>query len=115
MRPKLDNDVPRFVEQSHGQFAGWLGEVHQSAHIDADPSRADYRVADFRPPRRYLRGATRRAAGTLLDDVEERLRREGDNPTREVMERHYRRAFDLLDASVGGGAFSTRERTGRTS
>ena len=27
MRPKLENEVPRFVEQSHGQFAGWLGQA----------------------------------------------------------------------------------------
>ena len=25
MRPKLEGDVPRFVEQSQGQFGGWLG------------------------------------------------------------------------------------------
>ena len=27
LRPKLPNDVPRFVEESHGQFAGWLGQA----------------------------------------------------------------------------------------
>ena len=26
MRPTVPGDVPRFVEQSHGQFAGWLGK-----------------------------------------------------------------------------------------
>ena len=47
MRPKLENDVPRFVEQSQGQFAGWLGAQYDPMTIDADPSRADYRVADL--------------------------------------------------------------------
>lgn len=47
MRPKLDNDVPRFVESSQGQFAGWLGGVYDPLTIDADPSRQDYRVGDF--------------------------------------------------------------------
>ena len=34
MRPKLENDVPRFVEQSHGQFAGWLGPTWDPLTID---------------------------------------------------------------------------------
>ena len=47
MRPELENDVPRFVEQSQGQFAGWLGSVFDPLTIDHDPSRDDYRVADL--------------------------------------------------------------------
>lgn len=47
MRPKLENDVPRFVEQSHGQTAGWLGQAFDPMAIDADPSRDDYRVGNF--------------------------------------------------------------------
>src|SRR6266540_2683228 len=49
MRPKLENSVPRFVEQSQGQFAGWLGPLHDPMTIDADPSRPDYKVADLSP------------------------------------------------------------------
>lgn len=104
MRPKLDNDVPRFVEQSHGQFAGWLGEAYNPLTIDADPSGPDYRVADFdRQAEITARRLTERQS--LLDNFDRRLRRQGDNPARDGMDRHYRRAFDLLDASVGGGAF----------
>jgi uncharacterized protein (DUF1501 family) len=47
MRPKLENDVPRFVEQSQGQFAGWLGPMFDPLTIDHDPSRADYRVGEL--------------------------------------------------------------------
>ena len=50
MRPKLENDVPRFVEESHGQTAGWLGQSFDPLMIDADPSRGDYRVGDFSLP-----------------------------------------------------------------
>ena len=50
MRPKLENDVPRFVEESHGQTAGWLGQSFDPLIIDADPSRSDYRVGDFSLP-----------------------------------------------------------------
>jgi hypothetical protein len=44
MRPKLENDVPRFVEQSQGTFAGWLGSLYDPMIIDQDPSRPNYRV-----------------------------------------------------------------------
>src|SRR5687768_192553 len=27
-RPKLENDVPRFVEESQGQWGGWMGPMH---------------------------------------------------------------------------------------
>jgi hypothetical protein len=47
MRPKLENDVPRFVEQSQGQFAGWLGPIYDPLTIDGDPEPADYRVGEL--------------------------------------------------------------------
>ncbi len=49
MRPIVPGDVPRFVEQSHGQFAGWLGPQHGPLVIDADPNAPGYRVGDFAP------------------------------------------------------------------
>ena len=57
MRPKLQNDVPRFVEESHGQTAGWLGRNFDPLLIDADPNRPDYRVGDFALPAENLRPA----------------------------------------------------------
>ena len=47
MRPKVPGDVPRFVEQSQGQFAGWLGPVFDPLTIDQDPSTRDYQVAEL--------------------------------------------------------------------
>lgn len=47
MRPKLENDVPRFVEQSQGQFAGWLGPLYDPMTIDSDPSKPGYRVGEL--------------------------------------------------------------------
>jgi hypothetical protein len=49
-KPQVENDVPRFVEQSHGQFAGWLGQAYNPLSIDADPSSPDYHVGDFALP-----------------------------------------------------------------
>src|SRR5258707_1286515 len=37
MRPKMPGDVPRFVEESHGQFGGWLGPTWDPLTIDARP------------------------------------------------------------------------------
>src|SRR5687768_1587922 len=46
-RPKLENDVPRFVEESQGQFGGWLGPVYDPLTIDADPSKPEYRIGEL--------------------------------------------------------------------
>lgn len=118
MRPKLDNDVPRFVEESHGQFAGWLGPVWDPLTIDANPAGKNYRVGDFdkldgvNSPRlasrqSLLSGMDR---GSLRSDRDQKFR---------VMSEHYSRAFDLLDSANAQGAFDltqespeTRERFG---
>jgi hypothetical protein len=47
MMPKVPDSAPRFVEQSHGQGAGWLGLPYEPLRIDADPSEPGYHVADF--------------------------------------------------------------------
>ena len=114
MRPKLENDVPRFVEQSHGQFAGWLGQAFDPLTIDADPSRAGYRVGDFELPVGVstARLDQRRA---LLEGLNARQRIGAEqstaaNPAFASMDHHYRKAFELLASSSGGDAFDlTRE------
>ncbi len=103
MRPKLENDVPRFVEQSHGQFAGWLGETYDPLTIDADPSRDDYRVGDFE--------LLTEVPSTRLDDRHALLTAldEGAAATQSlpavVMDTHYQRAFELLNSAIGADAF----------
>ncbi|MCA9009020.1 MAG: DUF1501 domain-containing protein [Planctomycetaceae bacterium] len=73
MRPKLENDVPNFVEQSHGQFAGWLGPTRDPLTIDADPSRGDYRVGEIEPLPEVPEGRMHRRR-SLLDSLEEKLK-----------------------------------------
>jgi hypothetical protein len=103
MRPKLENDVPRFVEQSQGQFAGWLGPVYDPLTIDHDPSRADYRVAETTlmegvSPRRFAR---RRE---LLDEIDRAVREA--SPALEAQHTSRQRAFDLLTSAADQrGAF----------
>ncbi|HEY4309813.1 MAG TPA: DUF1501 domain-containing protein [Pirellulales bacterium] len=105
MRPKLENEVPRFVEQSHGQFAGWLGQTYDPLTIDADPSRAGYRVGDFElPPEISVSRFDERRR--LLGELNQTLRRrlESDEALG-VQDGHYRKAFELLDSTTGGDAF----------
>ena len=39
MMPAVPNGAPRFVEQSHGQGAGFLGRQHEPLVLHADPAR----------------------------------------------------------------------------
>lgn len=118
MRPKLENDVPRFVEQSHGQFAGWLGPTYDPLTIDADPSRDDYRVGDFE--------LLTDVPSTRLDERQALLTALDEGPAVSssqpalVMDNHYARAFDLLNSAIGADAFDVsrepddmRDRYGR--
>src|SRR5207244_8504739 len=47
MMPVVPNGAPRFVEQTHGQGAGWLGPIYNPMRIDADASLPDYRVGEL--------------------------------------------------------------------
>jgi hypothetical protein len=94
MRPKLPGDVPRFVEESRGQWAGWLGQSFDPLTIDEDPSKPEYRVGEFALP-----------AGMSLARLEDRRRLLSDLEARRLagqsMHRHYERAFDILGAAAG--------------
>ncbi|HUG90575.1 MAG TPA: DUF1501 domain-containing protein [Planctomycetaceae bacterium] len=104
MRPKLENDVPRFVEQSHGQFAGWLGQRFDPLTIDSDPAREGYRVGDFLP-QPELSASRLDDRQRLLSEIDGQRRRIDAHAGLGAMDAHYRRAFELLDSAVGPGAF----------
>jgi hypothetical protein len=109
MRPKLENTVPRFVEQSHGQFAGWLGPAWDPLTIDSDPAKPDYRVGEMHLLNGLndLRMDRRRS---LLGQLERKLRALDESDSVTAMNQHYSRAFDLLASAVGREAFDlTRE------
>jgi hypothetical protein len=110
MRPKpfQENDVPRFVEQSHGQFAGWLGQSAGPLTIDADPSHAGYRVGDFLlPPEVNASRLDNRRA--LLAGVNRQLEAQAANFSLATMDDYYRRAFELLSSAAGGSAFDLEQ------
>jgi hypothetical protein len=104
LRPKLKNDVPRFVEQCHGQSAGWLGPALDPLSIDANPAEPEYRVGDFHlPPELSVARLDSRRA--LLRDLNAQLRWRGSDAALATMDRHVQRAFDLLNSATGIGAF----------
>ena len=102
-RPKLENDVPRFVEESQGQFGGWMGPGYDPLIIDHDPSRADYRVADLV----LSEGLSKERLDQrreLLAAVEGRIP-PGD-PLAAAHGKNLQRAYDLLTAAADArGAF----------
>jgi hypothetical protein len=119
MRPIVPGDVPRFVEQSRGQFAGWLGQGHDPLTIDDDPNAADYRVGDFTLPPEITTGrfTDRRA---LLGELDSQVRGLGRAAAHDAMDSHYRRAYEMLGSAAGGSAFDltqepdeVRDRYGR--
>jgi uncharacterized protein (DUF1501 family) len=103
MMPKVPDGAPRFVEESHGQGAGWLGLPYEPMRIDADASEPGYHVADVAlhadVPRER---ADRRRA--LLRDLD-RQARALDRLQREGLDAHYERAFALLSSPRVASAF----------
>jgi hypothetical protein len=109
LMPAVPNGAPRFVEESHGQDAGWLGPLHQPLRIDADPSKPGYKVGEF-----SLRAdvPTSRADGrrTLLRDLDRQRRGLERQLDVTAMGEHYQRAFSLLATRGAAEAFDvTRE------
>jgi uncharacterized protein (DUF1501 family) len=104
MMPVVRNGAPRFVEQTHGQGAGWLGPLYQPLRIDADGSLPTYRVGDFAL---YADVTTLRAGGRqqLLGAIDEQLRGLEASAEIQAMNAHYQRAFSLLAAPEVSRAF----------
>jgi uncharacterized protein (DUF1501 family) len=97
MMPVVPNGAPRFVEQSHGQGAGWLGPLFNPMRIDADGSRPDYHVGELalHADLTALRTGGRQR---LLTDLERQQRSLERIAEVAAMSAHYERAFGLLAA-----------------
>jgi hypothetical protein len=97
MMPKVPNGAPRFVEESHGQGAGWLGPFYEPMRIDADASKPDYKVGELALHADVPRERTDRRR-SLLRSLEKQVGRlEGDLQAA-AMGAHFDRAFSLLAA-----------------
>ena len=103
MRPKVPGDVPRFVEQSQGQFAGWLGSLHDPLTIDHDPNRDDYTVPGMQPLPELSVGRLENR-WQLLQDLDQQIASQ-DKQLGNI-DAISRRAFEILAANASGkGAF----------
>jgi len=104
MMPVVPNGAPRFVEESHGQGAGWLGPVYNPMRIDADASRPDYRVGELAL---HAETTALRLGGRqqLLNNLDQQLRGLEGQADVQAMRAHYDRAFALLAAPQVTQAF----------
>ena len=104
MMPVIPNGAPRFVEESHGQGAGWLGPTFNPMRIDADASKPDYKVGDFalHADVPELRSNNRRE---LLAGIDQQLRGLEQHSNIAATRSHYDRAFSLLSSRGAVEAF----------
>jgi hypothetical protein len=109
MMPRVPNGAPRFVEQSHGQGAGWLGPVHDPLRIDADASKPDYRVGEL-SLRADVPVARTRRRKELLGQLDRQVRKLEASLDVAAARANQERAFALLSSRRAAEAFDlTRE------
>lgn len=114
-----NSNAPRFVEESMGQSAGWLGPVYDPMRMTDNPAAKDFRFGFFKLhealtpdrmiDRRRLLASMDRQSALLESQLEAR-----------ALGAHYERAYDLLTSPAALSAFrleeepeSVRERYGR--
>jgi hypothetical protein len=105
----MPDGAPRFVEQSHGQGAGWLGLPYEPMRINADASKPGYQVADFALHADVPRERTDRR-WALLHDLDRQVRtlaatvyhRLGVDPRTKLTER-LGRPLDQFNPVASGG------------
>ena len=97
MMPVSTDDAPRFVEQSHGQGAGWLGPALNPFSIDDDLNKASGGGAavDIRLPADVAPGRFEDRV-RLLQSVEAQARHLEHAGQVQALQAHYLRAHDLL-------------------
>lgn len=105
-RPIVPNGAPRFVEQSHGQTAGWLGPAANPLTIDDDPNTTEYqaRSAAFRLPDNVASGRFDDRQ-RLLKEVNQQARALERAGNVAALDTHYARAYNLLTDRAALEAF----------
>jgi hypothetical protein len=110
MMPVVPNGAPRFVEQTHGQGAGWLGPVHNPLRIDEDASLPGYRVGEFalQSDVSAARLQQRKALNTALQTPL------AAHAATTALNEQYRRAYDLLASPNVTAAFDLTQESAAT-
>ena len=104
MMPVVPNGAPRFVEETHGQDAGWMGPLYHPMRIDADASKPGYRVGafDLQVDVPANRTDERKVLLTQLDSQKRMMDEHLDS---QATKAHYQRAFSLLSSPEVTRAF----------
>ncbi len=110
MRPKTPLDVPRFVEQSRGQWSGWLGPAFQPFVIDANPNGAEYRRGEFSLSAEVGAERFQRRMG-LRRQIDSGVHQLERHPAVQAHDTSYTRAYNLLTSAGAGRAFDLSEET----
>ncbi|MGE3804668.1 MAG: DUF1501 domain-containing protein [Gemmataceae bacterium] len=95
MMPEVPNGAPRFVEQSRGRGAGWLGPQFDPMRIDANANLPDYQVGDF-SLRAEVPQARLNRRQELLTKLDSQRRGLEKHPHVLAARDHYDRAFAIL-------------------
>ena len=104
MMPEVPHGAPRFVEESHGKGAGWLGPVYGPMQINADASKPGYEVGDFNLHADVPLTRTQRRR-ELLRDLDQQVRGLQAQAQLAAAGQNYERAFSLLASGQAARAF----------
>ena len=97
MMPVVPNGAPRFVEETHGQDAGWMGPLYHPMRIDADASKPTYRVGEF-DLRADVSASRTDERRELLAQLDCQKRAMDSVVGLQAAKSHYQRAFSLLSS-----------------
>lgn len=109
------SDLPAFVilpEQMgagggnlpNGQDAGFLGKAHDPFVLNADPSKADFKVPDLLPPQNIGEARLDRRR-RLREIVESSATRFESNPSAELMDANFEAAYRIVTSRQAREAF----------
>jgi hypothetical protein len=104
MMPVVPNGAPRFVEETHGQGAGWFGPIYNPLRIDGDASKPGYRVGNFDLHAEVPLSRTEKRRELLAQLDRQKAALEA-RPEVQASKAHYDRAFALLAAPEVTRAF----------
>lgn len=92
----------------HGQDAGFLGKAHDPFVLDADPSKADFRVPDLLPPQEIGEARLERRR-SLREVVEASVKRFESSESAKRMDANFQDAYRLMTSSRAREAFDLQQ------
>src|SRR5256885_9204051 len=96
----------------HGQDAGFLGKAYDPFVLNADPSKADFKVPDLLPPSEIgeARLERRRELRAVVDDAVKNFEA---SPSAQLMDANFESAYRLMTSERAREAFDLRKETAK--